>query len=150
MVSCDSIPCACIAGLINHQSDFRGRRGGGDRFSDRRGSYSGSWRRGGDDYRYGRYDSYGDRSRDYGGREYRDYGRRDYRDDYSYRGGIDRYASGREDRFSRDDRRESRRGGGYYDRDANPPSYDSAAAPPREAYAGRAYEPREDDRFAAR
>ncbi|RJE26618.1 transformer-SR ribonucleoprotein [Aspergillus sclerotialis] len=129
--------------------DFRGgpRRGGRDRYDDRRGPYSGSWRRG-DDYRYGRYDSYSDRGgRDYGGRDYRDYGRRDYRDDYGYRGGIDRYASGREDRFSRDDRREGRRG--YYDRDANPPSYESAG-PPREAYAGRSYDPRDDDRFAAR
>ncbi|PYH93351.1 RNA-binding domain-containing protein [Aspergillus ellipticus CBS 707.79] len=154
--------------------DFRGgHRGGrgGDRYDDRRGGYGGSWRRG-DDYRYGRYDSYSDR-RDYG-RDYRDYGgRRDYRDDYSYRGGggggIDRYASGggREDRYSRDDRRDDRRGderrgtgassgGGYYDRDANPPSYGSSAPPARDAYAGggggsggRSYEPR-DDRYSTR
>ncbi|BDD59193.1 hypothetical protein MAP00_004421 [Monascus purpureus] len=107
-------------------------RGRGDRYDDRR--YGGSWRRN-DDYRSGRYDSYSDRSRDYG----RDYGRRDYRDDYGYRG-IDRYAStGREERRGeRDDRR------GYYDRDANPPSYDA-----REAYsAGRSYEPRAHDRYA--
>ncbi|GKZ52583.1 hypothetical protein AnigIFM60653_001184 [Aspergillus niger] len=154
--------------------DFRGghRGGRGDRYDDRRGPYGGSWRRG-DDYRYGRYDSYSDR-RDYG-RDYRDYGgRRDYRDDYGYRGGgssggIDRYASGgREDRYSREDRRDDRReerrggsGGGYYDRDANPPSYGSAA-PARDAYAGgggssggggggggRSYDPR-DDRYSTR
>ncbi|PWY90731.1 RNA-binding domain-containing protein [Aspergillus heteromorphus CBS 117.55] len=155
----------------------RGGGRGGDRYDDRRGGYGGSWRRG-DDYRYGRYDSYSDR-RDYGGRDYRDYGgRRDYRDDYSsYRGGggggIDRYASGggREDRYSRDDRRDDRRderrgtgasgGGGYYDRDANAASYGgSSAAPARDAYAGgggssgggggRSYEPRGDDRYSSR
>lgn len=146
-----------------------GRRGGrGDRYDDRRGGYGGSWRRGGDDYRYGRYDSYSDR-RDYGGRgEYRDYGRREYRDDYAggpggsgggggggggYRGG-DRYASGgREDRYGRDERRDDRRGDerrGYYDRDANPPSY-GHGAPSRDPYAGRSYEPRGgDDRYAGR
>ncbi|KAF3399046.1 hypothetical protein DPV78_006987 [Talaromyces pinophilus] len=141
--------------------DPRGRgppRGGRDRYDDRRG-YGGGRRY--DDYRYGRYDSYGRRGGDYGrddhgyrggsggGREYgrdygRDYGRRDdYRDDYgSYRGGAaggsgggDRYAS-REERYPRggEERRgggEERRGGGYYDRDANPPSYDQA--PPRES-----------------
>ncbi|KAI9930122.1 hypothetical protein ASPWEDRAFT_35392 [Aspergillus wentii DTO 134E9] len=142
--------------------EFRGPpRGGrgGDRYDDRRGGYGGSWRRH-DDYRYGRYDSYSDRGgRDYGGRDYRgDYGRRDYggRDDYGYRGGgggIDRYAS-REDRYSRDDRRDDRRGGddrrSYYDRDANPPSYE-AAPPARDAYASRSYEPRGgEDRYAAR
>jgi len=128
----------------------RGRGGPrGDRFDDRRGPWGGSWRR--DDYRYGRYDSYSDRSRDYGGRDYRDY-RRDYRDDYGYRG-IDRYASGggREDRYSREDRRgDDRRGGsggGYYDRDANPPSYSQGGAPPRDAYASRSYA---DDRYASR
>ncbi|KAH8423619.1 RNA recognition motif domain-containing protein [Aspergillus melleus] len=153
-------------------TDFRGGHGGrgrGDRFDDRRGGYGGSWRRN-DDYRYGRYDSYSDR-RDYGGRDYRDYGgRRDYRDDYGYRGGIDRYASSREDRYSREERRgggggggEDRRSGGgddrrsYYDRDANPPSYGghSAAPPAREAYSGggggggRSYDPR-DDRYSSR
>lgn len=129
-------------------TDLRGPpRGRGDRYDDRRG-YGGNWRRN-DDYRSGRYDSYSDRSRDYG----RDYRRRDYRDDYGYRG-IDRYASGREDRYSRDERREEpreERRGGYYDRDANPPSYD--AAPPREArdaYASRSYEARGEDRYAAR
>ncbi|RAL12792.1 RNA recognition motif domain-containing protein [Aspergillus homomorphus CBS 101889] len=144
------------------REDFRGgHRGRGDRYDDRRGGgYGGNWRRGGDDYRYGRYDSYSDR-RDYGGgRDYRDYGRRDYRDDYGYRGGgggggggIDRYASGggREDRYNRDERRgggggggEERRAGGggggeerrgYYDRDANAASYGSAP-PAREPYAG--------------
>ncbi|KAE8391528.1 hypothetical protein BDV23DRAFT_68781 [Aspergillus alliaceus] len=144
--------------------DFRGPgRGRGDRYDDRRGGYGGSWRRN-DDYRYGRYDSYSDR-RDYGGRggDYRDYPRRDYRDDYggSYRG-IDRYASGgREDRYSRDERREERREErrGYYDRDANPASYShsgGAPPPPREAYAGgggggggRSYDPRED-RYGSR
>lgn len=129
----------------------------------------GNWRRRDDDYyRYGRYDSYNDRrdygreygrgdyrSRDYGGRDYR----RDSRDDYGYRGGgPDRYG----DRYSREDRREDRRGGGgapvggddtrgYYDRDVNPPSYE--AAPPREprdAYAGRSYEGRGDDRYGSR
>lgn len=117
-----------------------GPRGGprgprGDRFDDRR--YGGNWRRQ-DDYRYGRYDSYSDR-RDYG-RDYRDY-RRDYRDDYGYRG-IDRYASSRDDRYSRDDRRDDRRG--YYDRDANPPSY--SQGPPRDAYASRYG----DDRYGGR
>ncbi|KAL4803229.1 hypothetical protein BDV18DRAFT_163279 [Aspergillus unguis] len=139
--------------------ELGGRRGGrGDRYDDRRGGYGGSWRRGGgDDYRYGRYDSYSDR-RDYGGgREYRDYGRRDYRDDYAggpggsgggYRGG-DRYASGgREDRYGRDERRDDRRG--YYDRDANPPSY-GHGAPSREPYPARSYEPRGgEDRYAGR
>lgn len=73
-------------------------RGRSDRYDDRRGGgYGGGYRRN-DDYRSGgggggRYDYYGggDRSRDYGAR---DYGRRgDYRgDDYgSYRGGSDRY-----------------------------------------------------------
>ncbi|EED17002.1 transformer-SR ribonucleoprotein, putative [Talaromyces stipitatus ATCC 10500] len=127
-------------------------RGGRDRYDDRRGYGGGSRRY--DDYRYGRYDSYGRRGGEYrddhgyrggGGREYgrdygRDYGRRDdYRDDYgSYRGGAaggsggDRYGS-REERYPRGG--EERRGGddrrsGYYDRDANPPSYDQA--PPRE------------------
>ncbi|KAL4876561.1 hypothetical protein BJY04DRAFT_140561 [Aspergillus karnatakaensis] len=163
-----------------------GGRGGrrGDRYDDRRGGYGGggNWRRGGDEYRYGRYDSYSDR-REYGGgggggREYRDYGRRDYRDDYAgggggapggsgggsggYRGGADRYASGgREERYGRDERRDDRRGDerrGYYDRDANPPSY---GAPSRDPYTGggggggsggsRSYEPRGgDDRYAGR
>ncbi|KAL4905206.1 hypothetical protein BDW74DRAFT_178209 [Aspergillus multicolor] len=147
-----------------------GRRGGrGDRYDDRRGGYGGgNWRRGGDDYRgggYGRYDSYSDR-RDYGSREYRDYGRRDYRDDYAggpggsgsggYRGGADRYASssgGREERYGRDERRDDRRGDerrGYYDRDANPPSY-GHGAPSREPYPARSYEPRGgEDRYAGR
>ncbi|KAJ5134318.1 hypothetical protein N7448_000659 [Penicillium atrosanguineum] len=164
--------------------DRRGPGGGG-----------GAWRRRDDDYyRSGRYDSYNDRresGRDYGRGDYRsrDYGgggsgggsgggrdyRRDSRDDYSgYRGGgssggPDRYA----DRYSRDDRRgDDRRGGGeesrssYYDRDANPPSYESA--PPREprapyaggegaaagagsASGGRSYEGRGgEDRYASR
>ncbi|GFF70164.1 uncharacterized RNA-binding protein C25G10.01 [Aspergillus lentulus] len=146
--------------------EFRGPGGGrggrGDRYDDRRGPHGGGWRRGGggggggDDYRYGRYDSYSDR-RDYGGgreggREYRDYPRREYRDDYSYRGGIDRYASGsgggREERYSREPRRDDRRG--YYDRDANPPSYGDAP-PAREPYAGRSYEPRGgEDRYSGR
>ncbi|KAL2014561.1 hypothetical protein VTN00DRAFT_2086 [Thermoascus crustaceus] len=129
--------------------DYRGPpRGRGDRYDDRRGY---GYRRYDDSYRYNRYDSYSDRGRDYGGR---DYGRRDYRDDYGYGGrGIDRYAS-RDDRYGRDDRREDRRDErrGYYDRDANPPSYD--AAPPRDsrdAYAGRSYDaPRGEDRYASR
>lgn len=158
--------------------DGRGPPRRGDRYDDRRGPAGGNWRRRDDDYyRYGgggRYDSYNDR-RDYGGRDYgrggdyrRDYGGRDYRrdsrDDYGYRGGggvggPDRYG----DRYSRDDRREDRRGGGggggddaapaprsYYDRDANPPSYD--AGPPREprdAYASRSYEGRGEDRYGS-
>lgn len=127
-------------------TDLRGRPRRGDRFDDRRGgAYGGNWRRNNDDYRYGRYDSYGDRSRDYGYRDYRDYGRRDYRDDYGYRGGVDRYASGRDDRYSREDRGDRRRG--YYDRDANPPSYDQGP-PVRDAYSSRTYEPRDDDRYA--
>ncbi|OJJ44893.1 hypothetical protein ASPZODRAFT_134302 [Penicilliopsis zonata CBS 506.65] len=142
------------------RGDFRGppRGGRGDRYDDRRGGYGGGWRRN-DDYRYGsRYDSYGDRGS--GGRDYgRDYGRREYRDEYAggYRGGIDRYASGREDRYGREDRRDDRRSGddrrGYYDRDANPPSYEQA--PPREnrenrdAYASRSYESRGgEDRYS--
>ncbi|KAJ5745594.1 hypothetical protein N7520_010776 [Penicillium odoratum] len=115
------------------------------------------------------------RSRDYGDRDYR----RGSRDDYGYRGGggaggPDRY----NDRYSRDDRRgDDRRAGGgdeprggsgapggappsggagYYDRDANPPSYE--AAPPREArdaYAGgsRSYEGRSaggEERYGSR
>ncbi|KAL4782670.1 hypothetical protein BJX76DRAFT_349213 [Aspergillus varians] len=160
--------------------ELGGRRGGrGDRYDDRRGGYGGGgYRRGGDEYRYGRYDSYSDR-RDYGGsreggreggreaggREYRDYGRREYRDDYAgggaggsgggsggYRGGADRYASGgREDRYGRDDRRDDRRDErrGYYDRDANPPSY-GHGAPSREPYPARSYEPRGEDRYAGR
>lgn len=120
--------------------DFRGpggRGGRGDRYDDRRGPHGGGWRRGGgggDDYRYGRYDSYSDR-RDYGGgrdggREYRDYPRREYRDDYSYRGGIDRYASGS--------------GGGREERYGDAP-------PAREPYAGRSYEPRGgEDRYSGR
>ncbi|CEN61249.1 Putative Transformer-SR ribonucleoprotein [Aspergillus calidoustus] len=151
--------------------EFGGRRGGrGDRYDDRRGGYGGggNFRRGGDEYRYGRYDSYSDR-RDYGGsREYRDYNRREYRDDYAggpsggsggsgggsggYRGGADRYASGgREERYGRDERRDDRRGDerrGYYDHDANPPSY-GHGAPSRDPYPGRSYEPRED-RYAGR
>lgn len=77
-------------------------RGGRDRYDDRRG-YGGSRRY--DDYRYGRYDSYGRRGgenrddygyRGGGGRDYgRDYGRRDdYRDDYGYRGGAGGGGSG--------------------------------------------------------
>lgn len=120
--------------------DFRGpggRGGRGDRYDDRRGPHGGGWRRGGgggDDYRYGRYDSYSDR-RDYGGgrdggREYRDYPRREYRDDYSYRGGIDRYASGS--------------GGGREERYGDAP-------PAREPYTGRSYEPRGgEDRYSGR
>lgn len=105
---------------------------------DRRAPTSASWRR--SDDRYGRYDSYGDRSRgDPGYRDYRDYGRREYRDDYGYRGGVDRYASGRDDRSDR------RRG--YYDRDANPPSFEQGP-PARDAYSSRTYEPRDDDRYA--
>ncbi|KAJ5619511.1 hypothetical protein N7510_003495 [Penicillium lagena] len=140
-----------------------------DRYGDRRGGYGGGgWRRRDDD-RYGRYDSYDRRGGgDYGGR---DSGRRDYRgggeyrDDYGgYRGGGgggDRYG-GREDRYSRDDRRGGGEGGGrdrgYYDRDANPASYDAAPPrEPREAYSGgaggnggRSYEGRPDDRYGSR
>lgn len=155
-------------------------RGGRDRYDDRRGGGSRRYDdyRGG---RYDSYDRRGDGGRDYprsyggGGREYgrdynRDYGRRgDYRDDNAYRGGggVDRYA-GREDRYPRggdarggearggDDRRDDRAGGddrraGYYDRDANPPSYDQAPARDgREAYGGRTYEARGDERYSAR
>ncbi|KAL1977030.1 hypothetical protein VTN31DRAFT_3312 [Thermomyces dupontii] len=138
------------------------RYGRGRRYDDRRG-YGG---RRYDDYRRGRYDSYDRRDRDrrdyggYGGRDYgrdypRDYGRRgDYRDDYSHRGGVDRYASGRDERYGRgDDRRDDRgdeRRGGYYDRDANPPSYDQAPRDSREPYVGRSYESRGDERYGAR
>ncbi|KAL2867124.1 RNA recognition motif domain-containing protein [Aspergillus lucknowensis] len=116
--------------------EFGGRRGGrGDRYDDRRGGYGGgNWRRGGDDYRYGRYDSYSDRREYGGGREYRDYNRREFRDDYAggagggsggYRGGGDRYASGgREERYGH-------------------------GAPSRDPYPGRSYDPRED-RYAGR
>ncbi|EPS34207.1 hypothetical protein POX_a00820 [Penicillium oxalicum] len=154
--------------------DRRGPMGGG----------GGGWRRRDDDhYRGGRYDSYNDRrdyGRDYGrdggrgdGGYRRDYGGRDYRresrDDHGYRGGPDRYG----DRYSRDDRRggDDRRAGGaggappaeggaggegrgYYDRDANPPSYDAAPPrEPREPYSGggRSYEGRGgDDRYGSR
>ncbi|KAL1982667.1 hypothetical protein VTN96DRAFT_1037 [Rasamsonia emersonii] len=129
---------------------YRGPPRGHDRYDDRRG-YGGSRRY--DDYRYGRYDSY-DRRSDYGrgyGRDYgRDYySRRDYRDDYSYRG-VDRY-SGREDRYGRgDDRRDERDDRrSYYDRDANPPSYDQARDS-RDAYASRSYEGRGDERYGGR
>lgn len=155
-------------------SDGGGGRGPprrGDRYDDRRGGMGGNWRRRDDDYyRSGRYDSYGDRrdyGRDYGRGDYRsrDYGgrgdyRRDSRDDYGYRGGSsgvpDRYG----DRYGRDDRREDRRGAsggndearGYYDRDANPPSYDAAAPPrePRDAYSSRAFEGRGEERYGSR
>lgn len=159
-------------------ADFRGPpRGGRDRYDDRRG-YGGGGSRRYDDYRsYGRYDSYDRRGGDAGGREYgrgyggrdygreysgRDYGRRgggggssgEYRDDYDRRD-IDQYASGgRGDRYSRgEDRREERADDrrGYYDRDANPPSYEQA--PPREsrdAYGGRAYEGRGEERYGGR
>ncbi|KAJ5176510.1 uncharacterized protein N7482_002387 [Penicillium canariense] len=127
---------------------------------------------------YGRGD--GGYRRDYGGG--RDY-RRDSRDDHGYRGGggaggPDRYA----DRYSRDDRRggEDRRSGGggggggsgaggaasagasaggdegrsYYDRDANPPSYEAAPPrEPREPYSGggRSYEGRGgEERYGSR
>jgi len=143
--------------------DFRGPpRGGRDRYDDRRG-YGGSRRS--DDYRYGRYDSYDRRSgdpgreygRNYGGREYgreysgREAGREYSGRDYARRGGAggnnsDRYSRG-DDR--REDRGEDRRG--YYDRDANPPSYDQA--PPREsrdAYSARTYEGRGEERYGAR
>ncbi|KAJ9192331.1 hypothetical protein DTO166G4_3478 [Paecilomyces variotii] len=143
--------------------EFRGPpRRGGDRYDDRRGGGYGYGRRGDD--RYSRYDSYSDRSRDYD----RGYGRRDYRDyrdDYggsgSYRG-IDRYSGRGEDRYSRDERRgEDRRGGddrrggggGYYDRDANPPSYDSAPArDSRDAYSSRSYDGARsgEDRYSGR
>ncbi|KAJ5577732.1 uncharacterized protein N7459_006696 [Penicillium hispanicum] len=155
--------------------DGRGPPRRGDRYDDRRGPGGGNWRRRDDDYYRsgggGRYDSYNDR-RDYGGRDYgrggdyrRDYGGRDYRrdsrDDYGYRGGggaggPDRYG----DRYSRDDRREDRRGGGgddaasaprsYYDRDANPPSYDAPPRETRDAYAGRSYEGRGEERYGSR
>ena len=71
---------------------------------DRRGGY-GSYR----DDRY-RYDDY--RSSYGGGR----------RDDYRSRG-VDRYASSRNDRYSRDDRRDDRRG----DRDRGGDSYYSSS-----------------------
>ncbi|RDW83760.1 RNA recognition motif domain-containing protein [Aspergillus mulundensis] len=119
-----------------------GRRGGrGDRYDDRRGGYGGggNWRRGGDDYRGGGYGR-GPGGSGSGG----------------YRGGADRYASssgGREERYGRDERRDDRRGDerrGYYDRDANPPSY-GHGAPSREPYPGRSYEPRGgEDRYAGR
>jgi len=156
--------------------DFRGPSRGRDRYDDRRG-YGGS-RRFDDNYRYGRYDSYNERNRDSGGREYsgreysgreygggreygRDYNRREPRDDHGYRG-IDRYASGRGDRYTRgedrrEDHREERRGG-YYDRDANPPSYEQAPRESREAYSGggsgggggRSYDTRAEERYSGR
>lgn len=121
---------------------------GRDRFDDRRSGYGGGWRRSDDQRHGGRYDSYGDRNRSYGGR---DSGRRDYRgDDYGSYRSADRYASySRDERYSRDDRRgEDRRG--FYDRDANPSSYDAAAPrESRDAYAGRSHESRGggDDRW---
>ncbi|KAL1969112.1 hypothetical protein VTN77DRAFT_366 [Rasamsonia byssochlamydoides] len=139
--------------------DYRGPPRGRDRYDDRRGYGSRRY----DDYRYGRYDSYDrrDAGRDYGrgygrdpGRDYgRDYGRRDYRDDYSYRGGVDRYASSREDRYGRGDDRRDDRGDdrrGYYDREANPPSYDQAPRDSRDAYGSRSYEGRGDERYSGR
>lgn len=147
--------------IVDHaliSPDFRGPpRRGGDRYDDRRGGYGG-YRR--SDDRYSRYDSYSDRSRDYD----RGYGRRDYRDyrdEYGYRG-IDRYSGrgggngGGEERYNREERREERRGGeerrGYYDRDANPPSYDAAPArESRDAYSSRSYEGRGgEDRYSGR
>lgn len=152
-----------LANLVARCLVLDHRYGRGRRYDDRRG-YGGGRRY--DDYRRGRYDSYDRRDRDrrdyggYGGRDYgrdypRDYGRRgDYRDDYSHRGGVDRYASGRDDRYGRgDDRRDERgdeRRGGYYDRDANPPSYDQAPRDSREPYVGRSYESRGDERYGAR
>jgi len=155
------------------------RYGRYDSYNDRR-DYGGGGGGGGRDYgRGGGGGGSGDyRSRDYGDRDYR----RGSRDDYGgYRGGggpggPDRY----NDRYSRDDRRgDDRRAGGgdeprggsgagsgaaasggggagYYDRDANPPSYE--AAPPREArdaYAGggRSYEGRSaggEERYGSR
>lgn len=161
----------CATLMSYSSSDGRGPPRRGDRYDDRRGGMGGNWRRRDDDYyRSGRYDSYNERrdyGRDYGRGDYRsrDYGGRDYRresrDDYGYRGGSsgagpDRYG----DRYNRDERREDRRGGaggggdearGYYDRDANPPSYDAAAPrEPRDAYAGRSYEGRGEERYGSR
>ncbi|EKG13991.1 hypothetical protein MPH_08865 [Macrophomina phaseolina MS6] len=119
------------------REDFRGGRGGrsyGDRYDDRRG-YGG--RRGGDDYSRGpRYDSY-DRGYD---RNYdRGYSRRDR--DYGPPRGVDRYASGRDDRYrygsSRDDR---------YGRDGGAASYGGAPADEPYAAGGRTYDDREPTR----
>ncbi|QVM09353.1 hypothetical protein D8B26_004015 [Coccidioides posadasii str. Silveira] len=127
--------------------DFRGPPRGGrfERYDDRRGGY-GYGRRHDDGYRHGRYDSYNERSREYG--------RRDYRDDYGYRG-VDRYAtSGREERYG--PRGEDRRRGGYYDRDDARAQAASAyaSAPPqresREPYGSRSYDNRWNDRYGAR
>ncbi|KAJ5809339.1 uncharacterized protein N7503_001557 [Penicillium pulvis] len=153
----------------NDRRDYGGGGGGGRDYG--RGGGSGG---GGGDYR----------SRDYGDRDYRRGSRDDY-GGYrggGGPGGPDRY----NDRYSRDDRRggDDRRAGGgdearggsgagsgapaaaagggggggagYYDRDANPPSYE--AAPPREprdAYAGgsRSYEGRSaggEERYGSR
>lgn len=143
------------------------RYGRYDSYNDRR-EYGRDYGRG-----EGRGEGRGDGGyrRDYGGG--RDY-RRDSRDDHGYRGGggaggPDRYG----DRYSREDRRggDDRRGGasaapagaegaasegrGYYERDANPPSYDAAPPrEPREPYSGgggRSYEGRGgEDRYASR
>lgn len=163
-----SLHFPCYSLLIDSEIDFRGPSRGRDRYDDRRG-YGGA-RRFDDTYRYGRYDSYNERNRDSGGREYsgreysgreyggreynRDYNRREPREDHGYRG-IDRYASGRGDRYSRgedrrEDHREERRGGAYYDRDANPPSYEQAPRDSREAYGGRSYDNRTEERYSGR
>ncbi|KAI9671041.1 MAG: hypothetical protein M1831_005126 [Alyxoria varia] len=123
--------------------DFRGRPRGryGDRFEDRRG---GIGRR--DDHyggnrgsRYdGRYDRYDDRYE-------RSYDRPPppRRDRYDERPPIDRYASGREDRYG------GRRGGDYYDRPSRrgPPTHGDHGA---RDYGSRTHESRPDDRFPSR
>ncbi|KAJ5698320.1 hypothetical protein N7462_000325 [Penicillium macrosclerotiorum] len=155
--------------------DRRGPTGGGGNWRRRDDDYYRYGRY--DSYNerrdYGRdYGRGGDYRRDYGGRDYR----RDSRDDYGgYRGGgsaggPDRYSDrySRDDRGGREDRRAGASGGGdesrgggasggngsYYDRDANPPSYE--AAPPREprepysGQGGRSYEGRGEERYGSR
>ncbi|KAJ5461127.1 uncharacterized protein N7458_002679 [Penicillium daleae] len=162
--------------------DRRGPTGGGGNWRRRDDDYyrHGRYDSYNDRREYGRDYGRGEGGRGDGGGYRRDYGggrdyRRDSRDDHGYRGGggaggPDRYG----DRYSREDRRggDDRRGGaapgagaeagagesrGYYDRDANPPSYD--AAPPREprearepySGGGRSYEGRGgEDRYASR
>ncbi|KAF2141641.1 uncharacterized protein K452DRAFT_298326 [Aplosporella prunicola CBS 121167] len=127
------------------REDFRGGRGGryGDRYDDRRG-YG---RR--DDYgrgpRYGGGDSY---DRGYGGRDYdRGYSRRDR--DYGPPRGVDRYASGRDDRYGPRGGEERRGGGGggrYYEREERGGA--SYGGPPEDSYGAgsRAYDDREPKR----
>lgn len=119
------------------------RRGGG------RGGYGG--------------DRYGDDRRGYGGGRRDDYRDRGYRDRYDDRGYRDRYddrgygggrrdrgddRGGRDDRYSRDDRRGGGYGGGGYDRPPRDAAYADGGAPP--ARGGGSRGGYEDDRYAGR